>query len=105
CHTLPHHRRVVHSFPHDALPISRGLALRRNASRPCRSPAKELASSKCASTNLSRWTHFSRRSPRPSAALPCLTARRNRAALANRSEEHTSELQSPYDLVCRLLLE
>src|SRR5207248_11743386 len=26
------------------------------------------------------------------------------AALA-RSEEHTSELQSPYDLVCRLLLE
>src|SRR5207248_10609606 len=26
-------------------------------------------------------------------------------AQANRSEEHTSELQSPYDLVCRLLLE
>src|SRR5207248_10643917 len=25
--------------------------------------------------------------------------------LWNRSEEHTSELQSPYDLVCRLLLE
>src|SRR5437867_10294863 len=25
--------------------------------------------------------------------------------LSNRSEEHTSELQSPYDLVCRLLLE
>src|SRR5207248_4178098 len=25
--------------------------------------------------------------------------------LAQRSEEHTSELQSPYDLVCRLLLE
>src|SRR5207248_4729697 len=24
---------------------------------------------------------------------------------ARRSEEHTSELQSPYDLVCRLLLE
>src|SRR5438094_4972841 len=30
-----------------------------------------------------------------------------RQVLANplRSEEHTSELQSPYDLVCRLLLE
>src|SRR5437867_6868287 len=27
------------------------------------------------------------------------------APLVNRSEEHTSELQSPYDLVCRLLLE
>src|SRR5437867_8827348 len=26
-------------------------------------------------------------------------------AQASRSEEHTSELQSPYDLVCRLLLE
>src|SRR5437867_6989144 len=26
-------------------------------------------------------------------------------ALQDRSEEHTSELQSPYDLVCRLLLE
>src|SRR6266516_4463354 len=25
--------------------------------------------------------------------------------VAERSEEHTSELQSPYDLVCRLLLE
>src|SRR5207248_11369006 len=25
--------------------------------------------------------------------------------VGNRSEEHTSELQSPYDLVCRLLLE
>src|SRR6266516_6689421 len=28
-----------------------------------------------------------------------------RRALRARSEEHTSELQSPYDLVCRLLLE
>src|SRR5437867_7361150 len=27
------------------------------------------------------------------------------AARRRRSEEHTSELQSPYDLVCRLLLE
>src|SRR5207248_9067669 len=27
------------------------------------------------------------------------------ARVTNRSEEHTSELQSPYDLVCRLLLE
>src|SRR5207248_11257692 len=28
-----------------------------------------------------------------------------RVAADRRSEEHTSELQSPYDLVCRLLLE
>src|SRR5207248_5565092 len=29
----------------------------------------------------------------------------HRCVNTNRSEEHTSELQSPYDLVCRLLLE
>src|SRR6266516_7364123 len=27
------------------------------------------------------------------------------AGFVSRSEEHTSELQSPYDIVCRLLLE
>src|SRR5437867_7774247 len=32
-------------------------------------------------------------------------AEEERAYRALRSEEHTSELQSPYDLVCRLLLE
>src|SRR5207248_3650550 len=32
-------------------------------------------------------------------------AARVRGEGATRSEEHTSELQSPYDLVCRLLLE
>src|SRR5437764_8365068 len=31
--------------------------------------------------------------------------RRNRGARGRRSEEHTSELQSPMYLVCRLLLE
>src|SRR5437867_6636889 len=35
-------------------------------------------------------------------AMPPL---RSLALLLVRSEEHTSELQSPYDLVCRLLLE
>src|SRR5690348_17530435 len=34
-----------------------------------------------------------------------LTAQGRRAALRMRSEEHTSELQSPVHLVCRLLLE
>src|SRR5207248_11195543 len=31
--------------------------------------------------------------------------RRGTVSARRRSEEHTSELQSPYDLVCRLLLE
>src|SRR6266705_5575284 len=39
-----------------------------------------------------------RNGPRPS-------AKRGRMKSGTRSEEHTSELQSPYDLVCRLLLE
>src|SRR6266705_5685733 len=33
------------------------------------------------------------------------TGRHSPARCIRRSEEHTSELQSPYDLVCRLLLE
>src|SRR5207248_9798319 len=39
------------------------------------------------------------------ATQPPLSDSRVRQALHYRSEEHTSELQSPYDLVCRLLLE
>src|SRR5438094_580576 len=44
---------------------------------------------------------------RQSAALaaPVSTGDTEAASAALRSEEHTSELQSPYDLVCRLLLE
>src|SRR2546426_8797564 len=37
--------------------------------------------------------------------LPRLQPRRGAAAGRRRSEEHTSELQSPCNLVCRLLLE
>src|SRR5437867_8531657 len=47
----------------------------------------------------SRPARFPRSSTDPtSSAAP-------RRVPARRSEEHTSELQSPYDLVCRLLLE
>src|SRR5207248_9307633 len=42
---------------------------------------------------------------RPTPARPSRTDRPVRARAGARSEEHTSELQSPYDLVCRLLLE
>src|SRR5689334_24819120 len=37
--------------------------------------------------------------------FPVPTARMTRDVLASRSEEHTSELQSQFHLVCRLLLE
>src|SRR2546426_7292516 len=39
------------------------------------------------------------------ASLPSPSRRRRRASARTRSEEHTSELQSPCNLVCRLLLE
>src|SRR5207247_4690093 len=48
------------------------------------------------------------RSPRPLLAAPLATGQRGDRPLARsllRSEEHTSELQSRVDLVCRLLLE
>src|SRR3989454_4840591 len=42
-------------------------------------------------------------SPAPSRIWPCWRSRSSRST--SRSEEHTSELQSPCNLVCRLLLE
>src|SRR5437867_8764598 len=48
-------------------------------------------------------TLFRSRSARPPPGAR--GSRRDSEGPARRSEEHTSELQSPYDLVCRLLLE
>src|SRR5690348_17496029 len=69
---------------HDALPISALPSPRRRAAVPlCR----------CGSPPRPRRPH--------TLLLPCGRAVRRRT----RSEEHTSELQSPVHLVCRLLLE
>src|SRR5207248_10933208 len=43
--------------------------------------------------------------PRPASCRGSSTSTGSGGATTARSEEHTSELQSPYDLVCRLLLE
>src|SRR5207248_7841478 len=43
--------------------------------------------------------------PRRRRVVPHRRIRRRDESGSTRSEEHTSELQSPYDLVCRLLLE
>src|SRR5207248_11574342 len=48
------------------------------------------------------WARFLRFAPSRDLASLCT---RHCSTFATRSEEHTSELQSPYDLVCRLLLE
>src|SRR5207248_3404565 len=48
-------------------------------------------------------TRLERRRFEPLAEAPKIQSRIGE--IKRRSEEHTSELQSPYDLVCRLLLE
>src|SRR5271168_5535923 len=51
------------------------------------------------------YTTLFRSPPWPSPPYVPRTARLGFLPWEARSEEHTSELQSPYDLVCRLLLE
>src|SRR2546426_7699013 len=53
------------------------------------------------------YTTLFRSRPRPRSASPVTPAfrRTSKRAKNYRSEEHTSELQSPCNLVCRLLLE
>src|SRR5438132_9070832 len=54
----------------------------------------------------SRWRARCRsRTPRPASAVHPSPRRRPARPCPRRSEEHTSELQSHSDLVCRLLLE
>src|SRR5689334_24133633 len=64
---------------HDALPISSGSPSRPRSSSTSRTCSRRRAS--------------------------CPRTRRTAPARGRRSEEHTSELQSQFHLVCRLLLE
>src|SRR5207248_5019784 len=78
---------------HDALPISDHLSL--FAARVRAVPTQQVM-----------WTSCPQACITP---VSLLKRSRTRTVLAYgnpvRSEEHTSELQSPYELVCRLLLE
>src|SRR2546426_2468150 len=74
---------------HDALPIS---------SRRNRITCEPMSSR---SPSTSRWG--SSRNTQVPLRLP--RSRTTSASCSQRSEEHTSELQSPCNLVCRLLLE
>src|SRR5207248_9648217 len=89
------------------------------------SPDPSYHSSRLPSAHLSSFFLMIRRPPRPtlfpyttlfrsspSSAILSATVRtrsssagERKTGCERRSEEHTSELQSPYDLVCRLLLE
>src|SRR5688500_19994712 len=56
-------------------------------------------------TRRSSDLHAPERHGRNDRSRPSLRQRPNRCNQRRRSEEHTSELQSPCNLVCRLLLE
>src|SRR5437867_6891302 len=56
----------------------------------------------CASADACAWATAACAKPKAAANV---ATRRTNPLRGSRSEEHTSELQSPYDLVCRLLLE
>src|SRR5256885_8775040 len=74
--------------------------------RPPRStlfPYTTLFRSAFTSTRPSRTPDFS--TARLTSRVMFTNARRSGISSAKRSEEHTSELQSPCNLVCRLLLE
>src|SRR5207248_11792483 len=96
----PHH--LLHSFPtrrsSDLFGVRRLVA------------ALPLTDSSASHSRLARWRLIWRRRTE---AVSLVWQNSNfefcnwetPVALFSRSEEHTSELQSPYDLVCRLLLE
>src|SRR5207248_6219848 len=114
---------------------SSGLRSRNRAGLPSRSSTSaRLTSSSCSLASLSlplaflerlstRFSRLSRSASISSVSMVSISAsgailpstwvmsesskQRTTCAMAStsRSEEHTSELQSPYDLVCRLLLE
>src|SRR2546426_8235639 len=71
---------------HDALPISSWCKFSRAGSR-CTTAIRKLSF------------------PIYSGPSPATIAKPRSASTMHRSEEHTSELQSPCNLVCRLLLE
>src|SRR5207248_10009807 len=90
-HSLEHHddHTALHPSLHDALPISK----RSGSPWPPSATGRET-----------RWTTngCSGTTTRTCSRSGWLS---ERWRLRGRSEEHTSELQSPYVLVCRLLLE
>src|SRR5205807_10459513 len=98
-HTTPPTQIYTLSL-HDALPIS-DLG---HVSSPTRASAASALSTRSSAglpsgRNPSHVVH-------PSwPASPSMTTGTSSAASESRSEEHTSELQSPCNLVCRLLLE
>src|SRR5207248_10067898 len=90
---------------HDALPISRppggAEGGRELESREPGRPEVGVAVDQCCDLRAKRAGHAR---GVPGARVRARLSRSRGDRRRRRSEEHTSELQSPYDLVCRLLL-
>src|SRR5207248_10178313 len=99
------HRRHLHSFPTRRSSDLRTFELR--VSEFIAAIAVNLGDFNAADLRTERAKALAEdiADPRAVASLyENLTVTRQRQGDLERSEEHTSELQSPYDLVCRLLL-
>src|SRR5699024_12791549 len=101
-------RATVAVYPlalHDALPISRGVSCARQAAwhlwlQRAQKAAPRPPQRRITMNNTDSFLHRLHLRARERQIVRLL-----RNQVAARSEEHTSELQSRFDLVCRLLLE
>src|SRR5205807_6488815 len=89
---------------HDALPILEKAFPISSACAAALSKTHPIWCSFPRATRMSNASSLPHKKP-ASGSSPSAAARTLWAALNIRSEEHTSELQSPCNLVCRLLLE
>src|SRR5437867_9990983 len=97
----PRHRAPpVHRIEAEALEDAEGDPLRHAFGQPLLGEAFTLGE-----LDLADVGHLVGDQAQPLAAVAIGTLVVEQELAALRSEEHTSELQSPYDLVCRLLLE
>src|SRR5207248_8371471 len=95
---------ITHTLSlHDALPICDAVPAAAHATPGAAGRDEHIADAGEAATGHRRTR--GRRRPACRSRRSCRHGARRRRPRRERSEEHTSELQSPYDLVCRLLLE
>src|SRR5207249_11358918 len=90
---------------HDALPIFRSSRNARTGFKAAAAPPAGRIASMTPAARSVQNAPWHGPMPRRSARSRSSIGRRPWVSTNSRSEEHTSELQSRFDLVCRLLLE
>src|SRR5699024_12567983 len=87
--------------PHDALPIFASCARARVDAQPA-TQKRDYRADNAQQVCEARSGRAKATPNRPSPSIGVALARPDRASQTCRSEEHTSELQSRFDIVCRL---